>query len=117
MSSADNLCAQFGPRSGLHKVGPDLDSGSKLFDTSMIFLKEFFEKDDFEKNQQTTKKHAKLPRMQRIKKKILLTEELSSSMLSGLRGEKKGLKPFLFLMPSSLASPGSGTLRKQLPAD
>ena len=38
-------------------------------------------------------------------------------MLSGLRGEKKGLKPFLFLMPSSLASPGSGTFRKQLPAD
>ena len=28
----------------------------------MIFLKEFFEKDDFEKNQQTTNKHSKIPR-------------------------------------------------------
>ena len=28
----------------------------------MIFLKEFFEKDDFEKNQQMTNKHSKIPR-------------------------------------------------------
>ena len=28
----------------------------------MIFLKEFFEKDDFEKNQKTTNKHSKIPR-------------------------------------------------------
>ena len=40
-----NFCRQFGPR-----------SGSKLFDTLIIFLKEFFEKVDFEKNQRTTKK-------------------------------------------------------------
>ena len=33
----------------------------------MVFLKEFFEKVDFEKNQQTTKKHEKLPRMQTVK--------------------------------------------------
>ena len=32
----------------------------------MVFLKEFFEKVDFEKNQQTTKKHEKLPSMQRV---------------------------------------------------
>ena len=32
----------------------------------MVFLKEFFEKVEFEKNQQTTKKHAKLPRGQRV---------------------------------------------------
>ena len=32
----------------------------------MVFLKEFFENVDFEKIQQTTKKHAKLPSMQRI---------------------------------------------------
>ena len=31
VSSADNLCKQFGPR-----------SGSKLFDTLIVFLKEFF---------------------------------------------------------------------------
>ena len=30
-------------------------SRSKLFDTLMIFLKEFFKKIDFEKNRQTTK--------------------------------------------------------------
>ena len=49
MTSADNLCKQFGPRSGF-----------KLFDTLMVILKELFEKVDFEKNQQTTKKHGKL---------------------------------------------------------
>ena len=32
----------------------------------MAFLKEFFKKVDFEKNQQTTKKHAKLPSRQRV---------------------------------------------------
>ena len=40
---------------------PDLDlsilfAGSKLFDTLMVFLKEFSEKVDFEKNQHTTKR-------------------------------------------------------------
>ena len=50
VSSADNLCKQFGPRSGPTKCWalPGL-------------LKELFEKDNFEINQQTTKKHAKLP--------------------------------------------------------
>ena len=33
----------------------------------MVFLKEFFEKVDFEKNWQTTKKHEKFPRGQRVK--------------------------------------------------
>ena len=33
----------------------------------MVFLKEFFKKDDFDKkNQQTTKKHKKLPSMQTL---------------------------------------------------
>ena len=39
----------------------------KLFDTLMAFLKEFFEK-----NQQTTKKHAKLPRIQRVNSLIFV---------------------------------------------
>ena len=52
MSSADNFCKQFGPRSG-----PTVCSGYKMFETLIVFLKEFFEKVDFEKNQQTTKKH------------------------------------------------------------
>ena len=34
--SADNLCKQFGPRSGPLKMG------SKLFDILMVFLKELF---------------------------------------------------------------------------
>ena len=41
-------------------------SGSKLFSTLMAFLKEFLIKVDFEKNQQTTKKHAKFPIRQRV---------------------------------------------------
>ena len=40
MLSADNLCKQ---------------SGSKLFDTLMVSMKEFFSKVDFEQIQQTTK--------------------------------------------------------------
>ena len=45
VSSADNLCKQFGPRLN---IGPDLDLN--MFHTLMeIFLKEFFEKVDFEK--------------------------------------------------------------------
>ena len=35
-------------------------SGSKLFDTLLVFLKKFLEKVNFEKSQQTTKKHAKI---------------------------------------------------------
>ena len=46
--SADNFCKQFGSR-------------SKLFDTLVVFMKEFFEKVDFEKNKQTTKKKKKFP--------------------------------------------------------
>ena len=55
----------FGPRSGQTKGWAW--SGSNLFDTQMVFLKEFFEKVDFEKNQQTTTKHEKFPRGQRFK--------------------------------------------------
>ena len=55
MSSAHNLVKQFGPRSGPTNRGAL--SGSKLFDILMVFLKEFFQKINFEKNRQTTKKH------------------------------------------------------------
>ena len=57
MLSADNFCKQFGPRSGL--TGHQASSGSKLFDTQILFMKYFFVKIDFEKNQQTTKKREK----------------------------------------------------------
>ena len=65
VSSADNFCKQFRSRSGLTKC--QAWSGSKLFDTLIKYLKEFFQKIDFEKNQQTTKKHAKLPSRQSVK--------------------------------------------------
>ena len=58
VSSAGNLCKQFGPRSGQTKCWAL--SGFKLFDTLMVFLDFFFEKVNFE-NQQTTKNHEKLP--------------------------------------------------------
>ena len=45
--SADNLCKQFGLRSRL--IIHQARSGSTLFDTLMVFLKEFFNKVDFEK--------------------------------------------------------------------
>ena len=52
LSSADNLCKQFGSRSGPTKHWSW--SGSNLFDTLIVFLKEFFEKVNFGKSQQTT---------------------------------------------------------------
>ena len=58
MSSADNICKQFDPNQVRHFVGPDLDPNCMAL---MLFLKEFFEKVGFEKNQQILKK---LPRMQ-----------------------------------------------------
>ena len=51
--SADNLCKQIGTRSGLTEFWACC--GSKLFDTLMVFLKDFFLKGGFLKNQQTTK--------------------------------------------------------------
>ena len=59
LSSADILCKQFGTRSGLTKCRAW--SGSKLFDILKVILKEFFEKDDFEKNQQMTKNMKNYP--------------------------------------------------------
>ena len=54
LSSADSLHKQFGPRSGPTKCCAW--SWSKLFDTLMVILNEYFKKVDFEKNHQTTKK-------------------------------------------------------------
>ena len=65
LSSADNLCKQFGPRSGPTKHGAW--SRSKLLDTLIVFLKEYFEKVNFEKkSQQMTKDDEKLPSRQRV---------------------------------------------------
>ena len=46
--SADSLCKQFGPRSGLTKR--QVCSGYKLFDSLRVFLKEFFERFILEKS-------------------------------------------------------------------
>ena len=49
----------------LDQIRPDKHqawSGSKLFDTLMVFLKEFFKKVDFEKDKQMTKNMKKIPR-------------------------------------------------------
>ena len=46
LSSASNLCKQFGPNHDRQNVGPDLRA----------FLKVFFENVNFEKSQQTTTK-------------------------------------------------------------
>ena len=56
-SSADNLCKQFGPRSGSteHRSLP----GSKQFDTLIVFLKEYFEKSNFKKSLQAPTKASK----------------------------------------------------------
>ena len=54
VSSADNLGKQFGPR-----------SGSKLFDILMVFLTDFFQKVNFEKNKKTIttkKRHKNYPK-------------------------------------------------------
>ena len=67
LSSAADLYKQFGSRSGQHFVGPDLDL------SCLPLLKELFEKDDIEKNQQTTKNHEKLPSRQRVKESRIET--------------------------------------------
>ena len=64
VSSADNLCKQFGSRSGPTECPSDLDADCLSL---MLLLKEFFEKVDFENNLQTTNNPEKLPRMQRGK--------------------------------------------------
>ena len=61
VSSADNFCKQFGSR-----------SGSDLFDTQLVFLKEYFEEVYFEKNQQTTKKHGNFPGDNELKEHVPL---------------------------------------------
>ena len=62
MSSVETFANSLDPDQARQNVGPDLDP--KLFDTLMVFLKEFFKKVDFEKKSADDKNHAKLPRRQ-----------------------------------------------------
>ena len=68
--SADKLCKQFW--SSRQKVGPDPD-----LDPICLTLWNFFEKNNFEKNQRQQKYHDKLPMMQR--------DELDLQAKKGLR--------------------------------
>ena len=53
VSSADNVGKQFGLRSG--PTIRQARAGSKLFDILMVFLKDFFQKVNFEKNSRRLK--------------------------------------------------------------
>ena len=57
VSSSDNVCTQFGLRSGLTKRRAW--SGSNLFDTQMVFLEEYLKNGRFQKISRRQKKHAK----------------------------------------------------------
>ena len=72
LSSANNLCKQFGPNQAQQNVGAW--SGSKLFDTLMVFLKDVFEK--LKKKIQMTKMHAILSSMQRVKRLMPVVRSL-----------------------------------------
>ena len=61
------------PGQARYFVGPDLNLNCLTL--LMHFLKEFFPKDDFEKNQQTTKEASKLPSMQRFKELVSTTAQ------------------------------------------
>ena len=60
----------------------------------MVFLKEFFQKVYFEKNQQATKKHEKLPSMQLVKHDHLTA--VSWSLALGHKSEKPRDQMVLF---------------------
>ena len=57
-TDADNLCQQFGPRSGPTEC--PAWSGPNLFGTLMIFLKEIFENNNFETRSADDKKAGKI---------------------------------------------------------
>ena len=63
------------PVQARQNVGPNLGPNCL---TLMVFLKEFFERVDFEKNLQMAKKHKKLPMGQRVK--VLCCKLYSSSL-------------------------------------
>ena len=99
MSSADNLCKQFGPK-----------SGPELFDTMKLLLKEFFEKKIILKKSADDNKimKNKLPSMQTVKSQNTINGTMPppSEHLGPLIGHcvitckfsnfKKGPSTFLF---------------------
>ena len=53
-----------------------LDMDPNRFDTLIVFLKELYEKVNFEKNQQTTKKHENYPACKELK--VLISDLLNN---------------------------------------
>ena len=65
LAPADKLCKQLGPRSGPNKVRAQ--SGSKLFDTLMVFVKDFLKLLIFNKKISRLFKYEEIPSIQSIK--------------------------------------------------
>ena len=61
-------------------------------------MKEFFEKVDFEKNQQTTNKHEKFPRGQKVNKILLFIPTGTAAIKVGLKTLMSPLLPFFILL-------------------
>ena len=76
MLSADK---QFGPRSGLTKCRAC--SGPKLFDILIVFLKECFEKVDFEKINRQQKRMTNYPVGKELKKNFYLNRVSNVSFM------------------------------------
>ena len=78
-----NFANSLDPYQARQNVRPDLDP---ICLCQMVFLKDFFEKVDFEKNQQMTKKHENFSRGQRLNlhDKCLIFIHRSTSKLEAL---------------------------------
>ena len=99
VSSSDNLCKQFGPRSGPTKCRAW--SGSKLFDTLMVFIKEFFIKVDFEKISRRQKSMQNIPacRVKVHSARVLNSNSPTSCVLFGWYGSSSVSSKAGFRLP------------------
>ena len=88
--SADKFCKQFGRR-----------SGTKLFDSLMVFMKEFFEKVDFERIDK------KFPREQSIKKLFLFTTGMNMQFVILISKCNQMAHFFLFRTVDHVFSPAN----------
>ena len=68
----------------------------------MVFLKEFFKKVDFEKIQQMTKKHEKVPSMQRVKIKEARYHRICRLIYDYYDVRKKSIFLSIFLLAHNL---------------
>ena len=73
----------------------------------MVFLKEFFEKVNFEKKSADDKKHEKLPKMQRGKTPAMFTTDKDFVLLSSYLQDKEGREKVLVFPVYSLLADSS----------